>query len=421
MNPPKDPFFWGVSNSSFQAEGEPQPSDWYAWTQSPDRISDGSNANQGTRFWREYEREFKIAQNSKMNAFRISIAWERVQPSKATWDELSLTHYQKMIDSMRAHGLEPFLTLHHFVLPLWLSEEGGYLSPSFPECFNHFVNFVATRLKGIRFWNTFNEPNVAPLTGYRVGWWPPGKVDEGKLELNAVAQIVRAHRLAYITLKEQSEDYQVSIAHHYRLFEPKHRFEPAQRLLAQQIDQIWNHNLIQSFLTGDINLSLPFSLKISDPKPKESPSKFLDYLGLNYYGRSVVGFGIKPPFIKIEEGPGQKTDLGWEIYPEGFYQALKTAYAKYELPIYVTENGLADGEDRLRPQFLKDHIASLEKARAEGVDIRSYFHWSLIDNFEWSFGLKPRFGLVERNHATGELKPRRSLKIYQNLIEKIGY
>jgi len=404
------PFFWGVSNSSFQVEGNPQPSDWslFAKPGTADRV---------TSFYEKYDRDFGLAQELGANAFRLSVAWERIEPAPGVFNEDALDHYEKMIVALRARGLEPVVTLHHFVFPLWLAAQGGVLAPNFPATFARFSEKVVGRLAKpparVRMWMTFNEPMVLLHLGYLEGQWPPARKGDATSTIEGAANLARAHIEATRRIRALAPEAQVSIAQHWRLFHGKGFLGP---LLARLSDWVFNRQMVKALHTGRLSFWMPGGPWIRETIPLPENRSTLDFLGLNYYGRMMVSFTFKAPFVKVEEGPGPKSDLGWEIYPEGLTQVLKDA-DDYGLPILISENGIADAADSRRANFLRNHIASMNEARRAGVPVMGYLHWSLTDNFEWAFALEPRFGLVAVDYATGRLTKRPSFETYRALIK----
>ncbi|MDB5036685.1 MAG: beta-glucosidase, partial [Bacteriovoracaceae bacterium] len=392
----KKPFFWGVANSAFQVEGSPAESDWKKWTRETGKIKDSSNADIACDFWNRFEEDFDLAQKIGCTAFRISIAWDRIQPTPSTWDEKALDHYEKIIISMRKRGLEPWVTLHHFVLPEWLAKEGGLLAKDFVQHFISYSEKVVRRLSKspatVKYWMTFNEPNVLARGGYLVAEWPPGFRDRMDLAVESLAQMAEAHIRSVTALSDLNVLF--GVAHHVRPLHGK-GFNPLNSALAWMLDSIFNRHFIDS-LGGNIYFWAPGVKSIKRKIPNAKP---LDFLGINYYGRLLVSASIKPPFFNITEGPGEKTDLGWEIFPEGLFELTKKLYRRYKIPIIITENGLADQNDSKRSKFIQDHIFQIERARKADIPIEGYFHWSLTDNFEWAEGLSSRFGLIGIDYA----------------------
>jgi beta-glucosidase len=422
---PASQFFWGVGNSAFQVEGSPADSDWYRWTHTPGKIKDGTNADTATDFWNRYEEDFELARSLKSNMFRMSLAWERIEPSPGVWDEAVLDHYEKMIARMRDYGLEPLITIEHFVLPVWLAEKGGLTAKNFPQEFVRYATKVVNRLAPpparVKWWLTMNEPMGQVYTSYMSPLWPPG-VEDGNLAAVAGANYAEAHILAYQEIKgiskklfRSEDELKVGLAMAWPLMGGRNAFifDPVIGYLAN-----WsiNYQFMNSLRSGHIFMWVVGSKAVDRRIPLKQRGT-LDFLGINYYTRKFMTLDLtKKPILQYGEGPGPKTDIGWEYYPQGMVRALKSAW-RYRIPILVTENGVADQEDRLRPWFLRGEVAAVREARREGIDVIGYLHWSLTDNFEWAEGQAMRFGLVDVNYSSLKKTPRPSFDVYRELIE----
>lgn len=397
-----------MATSAHQVEGGNTLNDWYYWeTQGSARDRSGLACD----FWHRYSADFDLARDIHMNSFRLSIEWSRIEPRPGEFDQAAIEHYRQMLITARAKGLKTMVTLHHFTTPVWLTSSGGWLSTASVARFKSFTDRVVLELGNeIDYWNTVNEPNVVALTGFAVGVSPPGLQDI-KLAIKAYAHLIEAHAAAYQSIHAVYPQALVGFAHHMRVFEPSRKNNVLDRMFAGWVRAFWNVQVLEAIRTGEINLHLGplFRLK----KKVEGLKGSLDFLGINYYSRDKIRFKAdEKTFFKIDSVPaGQGTDLGWEIYPSGLTQVVSSV-KKYGWPIYITENGAADRDDHLRPKFICDHLIALESAIEAGANVKGYFHWSLMDNFEWSLGYAPRFGLYEVNYETQERKLRASGKLY---------
>ena len=419
-----DPFWWGAGHAAFQVEGTPGDSDWNRWAHTKGKILNGDNADHATEFWKDPEKDFDLVQKLGAKMFRFSIAWERIEPVQGKWDEAALERYEKMIVSLRKRGIEPLITLHHFVLPGWLAEKGGTTTPEFAEDFARYAVKVVSRLAkapaNVQWWMTFNEPMVLVYAGYLTGEFPPGFKDRQDLAVQSAAGLARAHIKAMQGIRELNlPNAKFSIAAHWRDFQGRSNW-PVNYLLGRLADWCFNRQFMSSITTGNIFFWMPGGNAVNDHLaiPK---SGTLDYLGVNYYGRKVISFRWSSPFVQVDEGDGPKTDIDWEIYPEGLGRILPDIYKSYHLPILISENGIADAKDLKRADFLKSHIEQIRMVKEQGVPVIGYLHWALTDNFEWAAGFAPRFGLVEMDYATGERKPRPSFAAYREMIRQSGF
>jgi beta-glucosidase len=400
-------FYWGAATASHQVEGD-NHNDWSEWEkQNADHLAKEARSHFGhlptwplykteaenplnyisgigPDHYHRYEEDFDIAKTLGHNAHRFSLEWSRIEPTKGAFDQKEIAHYQAVIAALRKRGIEPFVTLWHWTLPVWLQKEGGLLSKNFPRYFERYARTIAHAFgNSITFIITLNEPDVVTSHGYLLGQWPPQKKGVWSF-LRASYHLVQAHKKAYRILKAHNSAYQIGIAKHQVAFIPV-------------TPSLWNTLLktVADFFWNDLWL---LAIK-----------KEQDFLGLNHYhSHHIDGWYNKN---KNE----QVTDFGWEYYPESITIAA-LQLKKYKLPIYVTENGVADGQDTLRQDFLPRAIAALHAAMAQGADIRGYLHWSFIDNFEWDKGYWLKFGLIDFDHQTKERHIRPSAYLYQKII-----
>jgi beta-glucosidase len=386
-------FYWGAATSAHQVEGG-NVNDWSEW----EKRNAKRLAKQAKSYWQKWQQEqfpamfnpenyisgracdhyhrfqedFDIAKSLNHNAHRFSIEWSRIEPKEGKFNQKEIEHYRQVLLALREREIEPFVTLYHWPLPVWLAKKGGWLNPKTLYYFDRYVKIVSENLFDyVNFWITINEPNVYVSHSYFKGTRPPQKKSVFKY-LKVVGHLIRAHQLAYRSLHLIDLDCQVGIAKHDIHFEN-----------IPLADYFWNDY---------------FRDKIKEQQ---------DFIGLNYYSYRS--------FPKKRNLP--VSDLGGQIYPEGICHILRDA-KRYNKPIYITENGLADAKDEKRAKFIRDHLCWVYKAIQEGVDVRGYFYWSLIDNFEWDKGFWPRFGLVEVDYKTLERKIRPSAYEYARICKE---
>jgi beta-glucosidase len=384
-------FLWGAATAAHQVEGDNRANDWWAFEQAgrlPFKSGDAC------RHFLLFEKDFDLAKAWGHNAYRFSIEWSRIEPRQGAWDLAALDHYREVIDALRARGIEPVVTLHHFTNPAWFADAGGWLERRNLAHFARYVELVAERLgERVRWWLTINEPTVYAKNAFVSGNWPPCRKGDWAAAWRAIRNMGRAHRLAYDILHRHWPDALVGFAHSGPLVVPRQPARASDRMAAFLRDLVLNR--------------LPVHLMVG---PSGSG---LDFFGLNYYCRTLVHWRPRgtaalfgADWLADDQGePRAFGDIGWEIYPDGLKRQL-ARFARHGVPVLVTENGLATTDEGLRLAFLRDHLRSLADAVAEGTPIAGYLYWSLMDNFEWTLGTAPRFGLAATDFATQERTPR---------------
>ncbi|HEB13912.1 MAG TPA: glycoside hydrolase family 1 protein [candidate division WWE3 bacterium] len=356
-------FLWGSATSAYQVEGGNSNSDWEQWEVKAGRACDHYN---------RFEEDFDIAKSLNQNAHRLSIEWARVEPEKGKFDDEEIEHYRQVLKSLQKRKIKPLVTLHHFTNPVWVAERGGWENKDTISYFESYVRFVVTQLSDLcDFWITINEPAVYVSAGYLYGRWPPQYKDPLKAYLVA-RHLIKAHQGAYRTI---------------------HKIQPKAKVG-------------MAYVLGYLRSPVPFDPLSYIEKLFIKGAKWQDFIGINYY--RAVGITQDLP----------KTDIGWSIYPHGLYENLVSLKEEFDLPIYITENGIADADDDQRADFIADHLAATLYAIRDGVDVRGYFYWSLLDNFEWAYGFGPRFGLVEVDYKTMARKVRPSAQVYSRIAKK---
>ncbi len=411
-------FKWCVATSGHQIEGENIHSDWWQWEQLKGKIANGDRSGFATNHWNLVDEDVRLISDLNVGYYRMSVEWSRLEPSPGVFSKEALEHYRHELHELLGRGIQPMITLNHFTLPIWVADRGGWEWKGMPAAFARFVEFVYRGLgNDVRDWITINEPMVEVAFGYIAGDFPPGKRNDDKAAVRAIEGMLRSHTLAYHLLHrlaaEQKRIIRVGLAHHFRIFDPKNATLP-DWLMTWMVDGSFNWAFPDAVQSGTLRLLLPLPVI----KSFRDLRKTQDFIGVNYYTRSLVDFStLRHPneFMLAAEGK-PVTDVGWEIYPEGIYRILKAVAKRYPgLPILVTENGLADKSDIQRLSFLKEHLYQLSRALKEGVPLDGYCHWSLLDNFEWTEGFQPRFGLYEVDYSTFERIPRLSARFFSHV------
>lgn len=403
-------FLWGTATAAHQVEGGNTNNNWYAWENEPGRIANGDRSGLACDWWGgRWQEDLQNAADGGQNAHRFSIEWSRVQPAPDRWDEDALDHYRQMLSGMKEMGLTPLVTLHHFSDPLWIYELGGWENERTPEYFEKFVIKVVQALKDqVTIWVTLNEPNGLVVNSYIDGSFPPGKKDF-KIAFRALRNLIRGHALAYHAIHAIQPDAQAAYALYYRGFLPKRSWFLPDRWVTKTLSSNINDLFARAIHNGRVNMIL-FNAWVKEAIGTQ------DYIALQYYSTDLVSFSplkIGELFSKREYPAGAALSPTGFIanVPEGMYQGLAWAN-QFRLPIIITENGVEDPDDHMRPAYLADHLHQVWRATQQGMDIRGYFHWSQVDNFEWERGWSQRFGLWGLDVNTQERIRRKSADLY---------
>jgi beta-glucosidase len=409
-------FRWGTATSAHQVEGNNVQNDWWAWEQQPGRIRNGDRSGRACGWWENAEADFDLAAQLHQNAHRLSIEWSRIEPRRGHWDQAALERYRQMLRALRERGIEPMVTLHHFTNPLWFAERGGWERDDSVELFGRYVAQVVPALgEFASLWCTINEPVGWVFSAYLAGRWPPGHHRAVFRAVRVATQLARAHAAAYRILHRLQAQAQVGVANYFRLFDPADPASPLDRFVAAQQDRFVNRAFLDAVTQGYVR-AFPWIADVSEA------AGTLDFLGVNYYTRDIVAFDLLRPGTLfgrnfLRSGAPQSDGGYGEVYPVGMYRVLRLAQ-RYGKPIYITENGLPDADDDQRGEFIRAHLHETARAMQDGVDVRGYYHWSLIDNFEWAEGWSMRFGLIAVDPATQVRTPRPSARLYADICRE---
>lgn len=410
-------FLWGTASSAHQYEGGNTNNQWHHWEEQQ-HILTGERSGQAVNWWQAAEKDFQLAEQMENNALRLSIEWSRIEPQAGQWDSAAIDRYREMLTDLHRRHIKPVVTLHHFTDPLWFSERGGFVREENIALFVRYVEYVVSRLSDLcDFWLTINEPNIYAIMGYQQGHFPPGE-QSLPLAIQVMRNLMYAHVQAFYAIRRLQPQAQIGYCLHYHLFDAASGFSPLDSAVAgiQENGFVWA--ALQAGERG--RLTFPFNL-LAKSIPHASGAR--DYHGVNYYTRDLVRFDPTKPgelfgrrFIRknsIRNDPGLEGNFG-EIYPEGLYRVLKDVYRRTRgnKPIYVTENGFTDAVDDRRPRAILEHLAMIHRAIQDGIPVRGYLHWSLIDNFEWNEGWGVQFGLIELDRATQRRIPRPSASLF---------
>lgn len=395
-------FLWGTATSAHQVEGNCRNNDWWAWAGKGYAPPEGTGPDHYNRF----ARDFDFAKKLNNNSYRFSIEWSRIEPEEGKFNQSAIEHYREVLKSLRERGLEPFVSLHHFTNPEWFAEAGGWESRRAVFYFCRYVKRVVEDLgEDVIFWITINEPMVLSAQGYLFGVWPPQKQSWRRM-LRVLMHLARAHRKSYRIIHNVARRNKwkvgVGIAHNVFSFHAYRKHSFFDHFSVIIFDRVINH--------------LFYYL---------SRIKNHDFLGLNYYFHyriqrvSFKTFMRFEFFVDTRKEKREMSDIGWEVYPHGIYEILMDL-KDYKKPMYITENGIATENDDRRIRFLIGHLKEIYHAIQAGADVRGYFYWSLIDNYEWDKGYAPRFGLLEYDPHTLERRVKPSAKVYSEIAYSNG-
>jgi beta-glucosidase len=370
-----------------------------------------------TNHYHLYKDDLNLLKELGVNAYRFSLEWSRIQPREDVWDDGVTAHYQEVIDILNENGIAPMITLHHFTHPLWFIKKYPWHKNSSTEKFLDYAKRIISSIKDVRYWITFNEPYVLLLGGYLEGCMPPG-IRNTSLAVKALENILSCHTGVYDAIHARIPDAMVSVAHNMAALAPWRKWNPLDRLISGAAKYFYNHSLLDAFLTGELHIKFPFKKAIIIPVPIKNK---LDFFGVNYYTRVHIRFN---PFKKLgaelrhrDIGGYGLSDMGWEIHPRGLEKVLKYA-SKLKMPLIITENGIATKDPEKKVKFMREHVDVLEKVIRNGIDVRGYFYWTLIDNYEWLQGLDTRFGLYKVDFKTLRRIPTTAATYYAYLIKR---
>jgi beta-glucosidase len=408
-------FLFGTATAAHQVEGG-NVDDWtdFELGSFPDgrpHIANRDQSGLADDSWNRFDEDLALMQALGVTAYRFSVEWSRLEPEEGVWNAQAMARYREWALKLRAAGIEPMVTLHHFSLPRWEAAKGGLERPEIADDLAAYARRVGSELGDVvDFWCPINEINVVAAEGWLVGAFPPGKTDDTATQAKVMANLLHAHAKMAKALREVDQvdangdghATLITTAHHVRIFQPA-THSALDTAIAALTDDFVNEAIPRAFATGHIALTVPGTIDLQEDVPDLKGS--IDVLGLNYYSRDIVRADLGSASLStLTYRPGRPTsDQGWDIYPDGLYILLKR-YGAYGWPIVITENGLSDHEGTKRSLFLEQHLAALERAVGEGVDVRGYFHWSLLDNFEWADGFTPRFGLYQVDYANGRTR-----------------
>ena len=434
-------FLWGASTSAFQVEGSPLAdgagqSIWYRFTHTPGLVADGDTGDVASDHYRCWEEDIRLMRDLGLNAYRFGIAWHRILPEgTGRVNAKGLDFYRALVDGLLENNIQPMITLFHWDLPAALEDRGGWLNPDIADWFAEYAQVCYRALDDrVDLWTTLNEPWVVTDGGYLHGALAPGHRNLFETPI-ASHNLLRAHASAVEAYRAEGQ-HQIGIVVN---IEPKYPAsdKPEDLEATARADAYMNRQYLDPIFFG----SYPAEMKeiFGEAWPDfpagdlEHIRRPVDFLGINYYTRRVTCHDPNAKPVQaggIKQRQATHTETDWEVYPQGLADTLLGIRQRYgSIPLYVTENGAAfydpptaEGEvdDPLRVDYFREHLKVARRVIQQGVDLRGYFAWSLLDNFEWSLGYSKRFGIIHVDYATQRRTPKASAKFYAEVIKSRG-
>jgi beta-glucosidase len=438
---PRD-FVWGSATSAYQIEGGGSEdgrgeSIWDRFASTRANIADGSNGAVACDHYHLWRDDIRLLKELGHRAYRFSMAWPRICPNgKVPINEKGLEFYSRLVDGLLEAGIAPYLTLYHWDLPQALQDEGGWAERATAQAFGHYADIASRRLGDrVKHWITHNEPWCASMVAYEMGRHAPGLRD-GRAALAASHHLLLSHGLAVEAIRSNSPRAEVGITLNLSPTEPASS-SAADAEACRYYDGYMNRWFLDPIFRGEYPSDMVRDYVASGYLPADGLAFVrdgdlrtiatpTDFLGINYYNRAIVrkGSAVTAPVIVVPETP--RTEMGWEVYPEGLFQTLMRVHLEYRpKKIYITENGASYGDapdpkgsvsDANRVAFLREHLLAAHRAIELGVPLDGYFVWSLLDNYEWQHGYTQRFGIVWVDYASQKRIPKQSALWYRTVV-----
>ncbi len=395
----------GVATAATQIEGGHADTTWHRWAAEPGRIADHSTPARAADHWNRVAQDTALLGELGVKHYRMGLEWARLEPRPGEFDAAAFAHYRAELQGLRAAGIEPLVTLHHFNNPGWFEEIGGFTHHHALTVFDRYVAAVLENLGDlVDEWITINEPNIYAVKGFIEGVWPPGHRSPGQA-VAVMQAMATAHIRSYRAIHRANPDARVGVANHLRVFAPAVSWNPLDRLGARAGEYLFQTAVVRAMSVG--RFLAPFV------QPDEvDPGRYYDFQGINYYSRSAIR-----NFADTTARKASVNDLGWEIRPQGLVEVARWVHTAYPGPIYVTENGTADAADSFRPLFLYDHLRAIAES---GLPIERYYHWCFTDNWEWAEGESARFGLVALDFESQQRTVRDSGRFFADIAARGG-
>lgn len=384
---------WELANAKNLSKAAANNYGWLPnWEEVKHRAEESKNyvSGRGVEHRKFYKEDFALLKSLNLNTLRFSIEWSRIEPSEGKFSKAGLKFYKDYLTSLKEQGITPVVSLWHWTLPKWFAEKGGFAKRSNVKYFERFASLIAKTLgKDFEYVTILNEPIIYANNSYKEGRWVPQK-NNPILAVWVVVNLIRAHKRAAKALLKIKSDFKIGVAHN-----------------------------CAHFYSGDdafrSKLSVAVVRYLNNYFFLDRIRKSIDFIGINYYFADRI-YGLS---LKGNNPDVKRSDLGWDMQPAMIEGVLNDIWSRYKLPILITENGLADAKDKKRRWWIGETMKALARAKKSGVGLIGYLHWSLLDNFEWSEGYWPKFGLIEVDRVTMKRKVRPSAVWWSTILAKL--
>ena len=415
-------FIWGTATSAHQVEGN-CINNWSEFEKGKKddgqpNIKNDQRSGIACDHWNRFPEDITLLGELGVTHYRFSIEWSKIQPKHDTFNQDVLDHYSEMINAMVEKNIIPVLTLHHFTHPLWFEQLGAFEKEENISIFVSFCKKVFNEYSHkVEYWCTINEPAVVATQGYFSGMFPPGKKDS-QLSAIVLKNLLEAHVQTYWALKkmENGTKVKIGLVKNINQFDPWRRWHLLDWLISNISNHFFNDSTIDFLRTGRFKVYIPGFVRINHKNLSAISST--DYFGLNYYSHNhlKIQLSLKKPFTLEFKENDILTDMPYSIYGEGLYRAIRSV-SVLNIPIMITENGIADAEDDKRELYINRYLYAVSQAIKDGYNVIGYFYWSLLDNFEWAFGYNMKFGLYSINYNTQTRSLRKGSKAFVKIVK----
>ena len=384
-------FKWGVATSAYQIEGGNNNSNWEIWAKKKNITPAGIACDS----FKKYDDDIELMKSLNINSYRFSIEWARIEPSEGMWNTEALNYYKDLILKLKENNIEPFVTLFHFTLPLWVEKLGGFENKKTIQYFVRFTEFIAENFNGeVNYFITLNEPTLFSSLSYFRGIWPPEKKNFFKF-MKVSHNLEKSHIAVYKKIKDIYEKYE---------------WGSPSISISQNITDLKTFDIFSFIYSKLLNYIINYSFL-------DHIRDCIDFVGLNFYFHDEISIFHKNTSIN-KEGVQYLDKNPENIYPKGIYNVLQVLNKRYKKDIYITENGISDSSDKIRTKYINEYLSFVYRAIKDGIPVRGYFYWTLIDNYEWLDGFSAKFGLAYIKNDRRVIK--RSGKDFANLVKRGG-